>query len=86
VPGTSVGIAADYGLDGPGIEKKIPVGVKFFAYVQTGPVTHPASCTMGTVSFQEVKRPGRGADHPSLPSAVIENDWSYTATPSLCPW
>jgi hypothetical protein len=37
----------------------------FFAHVQTGPGAHPASCTMGIVSFPGVKRPGRGADHPS---------------------
>jgi hypothetical protein len=36
----------------------------FFAHVQTGPGAHPASCTKGTGSFQGVKRPGRGADHP----------------------
>jgi hypothetical protein len=28
-PGSSVGIATDYGLDGPGIEKKIPLGRDF---------------------------------------------------------
>jgi hypothetical protein len=26
---SSVGIATGYGMDGPGIEKKIPVGVRF---------------------------------------------------------
>jgi hypothetical protein len=45
---------------------QIPVGARFFANVQTGPGTHPASCTMGAGSFLGVKRPGRGADHPSL--------------------
>ena len=39
-------------------------GVRFSASVQTDPGAHPASCTMGTGSFQGVKRPGRGADHP----------------------
>jgi hypothetical protein len=101
-PCSSVGIATDYGLDGPGIEsfslsvfrlipeqfqtnkvhdtsknrakKKIPVGTRFFAHVQTGPGAHPASCTMGTWSFPGVKRPGRGADHPPLPSAEVENE------------
>ena len=38
---------------------------RFSAPVQTGPGAHPASCTMGTGSFPGVKRPGRGADHPS---------------------
>ena len=46
---------------------RIPVGPRFSAPVQTGPGAHPASCTMGTGSFQWVKRPGRGADpHPHL--------------------
>ena len=34
------------------------------ADVQTGPGTYPPSRKMGTGSFLEVKRPGRGADHP----------------------
>jgi hypothetical protein len=63
---SSVGIAIGYGLDGPGIEKKIPVGTRFFTHVQTGSGAYPASCTMGTGSFPGVKRPGRGADHPPL--------------------
>jgi hypothetical protein len=32
-------------------KKKIPVGARFFAHVQTGPGAHPASCTMGNGSF-----------------------------------
>jgi hypothetical protein len=71
-PGSSIGTATDYGLDGPGIEKKIPVGARFFAHVQTGPGAHPASCTMGNGSFPGVKRPGRGADHPPPPNAEVE--------------
>jgi hypothetical protein len=68
-PGSSVGIATDYGLDGPGIKKIIPVWARFFAHVQTGPGVHPASFTMGTGSFPGVKRPGRGADHLPPPLA-----------------
>jgi hypothetical protein len=45
---------------------RIPVVVRFFSHVQTGPGTHPASCTMCTGYFPGVKRPGRGADHPHL--------------------
>jgi hypothetical protein len=78
-PGSSVGIANDYGLDGPEIEsgskkiknKKFPVGARFFAHVQTGPGAHPTSCTMGTGSFPGVKRPGRAADHQPPPSAEV---------------
>jgi len=43
---------------------RIPVEARFSAPVQTGPGAHPASYTMCTVSFPEVKRPRCGADHP----------------------
>ena len=61
----AVGIATRYGLDGPGIESRW--GARFSAPVQTGSGAYPASCTVGTGSFPGVKRPGRGADHPSPP-------------------
>jgi len=35
------------------------VGARFSAPLQTGPGAHPASCTMGTGSFVEIKS-GRG--------------------------
>jgi hypothetical protein len=69
-PGSSVGIAIAYELDGPGIESR-----RFSARVQTGPEAHPASCTMGTGSFPGV-RCGRGVTltpHPLLvPRSKIE--------------
>jgi hypothetical protein len=40
---------------------------------------------MGTGSFPGVKRPGRGADHPTPPSSEVENEYSYTSTPPLGP-
>jgi hypothetical protein len=65
-PGSSVGIATGYGLDGPGIESRW--GARFFVFVQTGPGAHPASCTMGTGSFPGINS-GRGVTltpHPLL--------------------
>jgi len=50
-PGSVVGIATGYGLDGPGIESRW--GARFSAPVKTGPEAHPASCTMGTESLPE---------------------------------
>jgi len=50
-PGSSVGIATDYGLDGPGIESRWG---QDFPPIQTSPATHPSSCTMGTRSFPGV--------------------------------
>ena len=64
---STVGIAIRYGLDDPEIEPPEGRGT-FSAPVQTGPGTHLASFTMGTGSFQGIKRPGRGVDHPSPPN------------------
>jgi hypothetical protein len=63
-PGSSLGIAACYGLDGPGIEPRW--GRDFFVNVQTGAGAHPASRIVGTGSFLGVERLGCGADHPPL--------------------
>jgi hypothetical protein len=52
-PGSVVGIATGYGLDDLGTESRW--GARFPPPVQTGPGTHPASCTMGTGSFPRVK-------------------------------
>jgi len=64
---SAVGIATGYGLDGPGIESRCEA--RFFAPVQTGPGAHPASCTMGTGSFQGVKS-GRGVSLTPQPLLV----------------
>ena len=63
-PGSSVGLATDYGLDGPGSN---------FPPVQTGPGAHPTSCTMGTRSFSEVKC-GRGV-LLTTPSFLVRRSW-----------
>jgi hypothetical protein len=52
-PGSSVGIATGYGLDGPGIESRW--AARFSAPVHTGPGAHPASCKIGTGSFPGVE-------------------------------
>jgi len=72
-PGSSVGIATGYGLDGPGIESRW--GMRFSAPVQTGPVAQPAFCTMGTGSFPGVKS-GRWRDADPSPSssAVVKKE------------
>ena len=51
--------------------KKIRVGTRFSAPVQTGRGAHPASCTTGTGSFPGIKRPARGVDHLS-PSTTLK--------------
>jgi hypothetical protein len=75
-PGSSVDIATDYGLDGPGIETRCE---RDFPPVQIGPGAHPASCKMGTGSFPGVKF-GRGVlltTHPLL----APRSWKSRAIP-----
>ena len=67
---SSVDTVTRYGLDGPGIESRW--GARFSASFQTSPGAHPASYKMGTGSFLEVKRPGRGVDHPPASSAEVQ--------------
>ena len=79
--GSSVGIATDYGLDGPGIESRW--GARFSAPVQTGPGAHPASCTMGTGLFPGVKS-GRGVK--LTPHAFLVTwSWKGRAIPLSTP-
>jgi len=70
-PGSSVGIATDYSLDGPGSN---PGGDEIFRPSRPVLGPHPASCTMGTGSFPEVKCVrGMLRDHsPPSGAAVME--------------
>ena len=77
---SSVGIATAYGLDGQAIESRWG---EIFRPVQTGPLAHPASCTMGTGSFPGVKQTGRGVDHPPHLATRLKKEQSYTSTPPL---
>ena len=67
---SSVGTATPYGLYGPGIESRWVA--RFSPPVQTGSGSHPASYTIGTGSFPEVKRPGRVVGHPPPSSAEVK--------------
>ena len=59
---TSGNISDSVRLDGPGIKPR--VGARFSAPVQTCLGAHSASCSVGSGSFPEIKRLGRGLDHP----------------------
>jgi len=64
------------------------VGEIFFVPVQTGPVVHPASYTMGTGSFPGVKS-GQGfasTTHPSSSAQVQERGEVYLYFPSGPSW
>jgi hypothetical protein len=65
-PGSVVGIATGYELEGPMIESRW--GVRFSAPVQTGPGAHPASCTVGTGSLPGVKS---GRDVTLIPHTLL---------------
>jgi hypothetical protein len=80
-PGSSVGIATDYGLVGPGIESRCG---RDFPPVQTGPGAHPTSCTMGTGSFPGVKS-GRGVTLTTQP-LLAPKSWKSRATPLAPHW
>jgi hypothetical protein len=53
---------------------RIPTGVRFSAPVHTGSGAHPASNTMGTGSFPEVKRPESGLDRPPHLEPRLKNE------------
>jgi len=80
-PGSSVGIATDYGLDGPGSN---PGGVRDFPPVQTGPGAHPAPCTMGSWSFTGVKSGRRVTLTPHRP--LVPRSRKSRAIPLLPLW
>ena len=81
-PGSVVGRATGYGLDGSGIESRWVV--RFSAPVQTCPGAHPASYTIGTRSFLGVKS-GQGV---TLNSHTLLVPWSRKsrAIPLLPLW
>ena len=71
-PSSVVGIATELRAGRSG--DRIPEGARFSAPVQTVPLAHPASFTMGTGSFPGVKS-GRGVTltpHPLLVPLVIK--------------
>ena len=83
-PGSVVGTAIGYGINGPGIESRWRT--RFSAPVQTGPGAYPASCTTGFETFPGVKRQGRGVDQPPHLEARLKKEYSYTSTPSGPSW
>jgi len=68
---SAVGAATGYGLDGPGVESQWGRS-RFSGPFQTGPRTHPTSCTMGTgsLSGRSVHLPPRGEFRPRQTRAV----------------
>jgi hypothetical protein len=50
----------------------MPVGPRLSTPVLTGSGADPASCTMGTRSFPEVKQHGRGVNNPAPSRAEVK--------------
>jgi hypothetical protein len=48
------------------------MGARFSAPVKTSSGVHPASYTMGIMSFPRVKQPRCGIDHPPPSSAEVK--------------
>jgi hypothetical protein len=70
--GSSVGIATDYGLEGPGIESRLGGGI--FRTRPDRPWGTPSLLYNGYRVIPGIKRPGRGADNPPPSSAEVENE------------
>ena len=81
-PGSVVGIATGYGMDGPGIESRL--WARFSAPVQAVPGAQPASSTMGTGSFPGIKS-GRGVTLTPQP-LLVPWSWKGRAIPLLPLW
>jgi len=66
---------------------RISVKVKYSASVQTGPETHPDSCTINIASFsgEGVKLSGRCAENPLLPAPRLRKILSCITASTLCP-
>jgi malate/lactate dehydrogenase len=62
------------------VRRSNPVEAIFSAPVQTRSGAHPAYHTMGTVYSLDVKRPGRGVDHPPPLSAYVKDRIELTLT------
>jgi hypothetical protein len=72
-PGSSIGIVATgYGLDGPGIESRWGRDFSHKSRPVLGPTQPPVQWVPGL--SPGVKRPGRGTEHPTPPSAEVENE------------
>jgi hypothetical protein len=71
-PGSSVGIATDYGLDGPGIEPRWGRDISRTSRPALVPIQPSVQWVQGL--SRGVKWPGRGADHPPPSSAQVENE------------
>ena len=81
-PGNSVGIATDYGLDGPGIESQWGRDFPHLSRPALGP-TQPPVQWLPALSLGGKERLGRDADPSPPSSAVVKKEQNYTSTPAI---
>jgi hypothetical protein len=79
-PGSSDGIATNYGLDGLGNESRWGRNWSHSSRQDLWPTQPPVQWVPG------VMRPGRGADNPSPSNAEVENELGYSSTHTLGRW
>jgi hypothetical protein len=79
-PGSSVGIATSYGLDGLGIKSRWGRDFPHLSRMALGPTQPPVQWG---VFPRGRKRPGSGADHPPLSSAEVKKQSSAIPLLSL---
>jgi hypothetical protein len=80
-PGSSVGIATNYGLDGPGIESRCNETFRTCPDRPWGQSNLPYN---GYWDFPGAKeRPGRDADPSPSSTAEVMKGYSYTSTPHV---
>jgi hypothetical protein len=84
-PGSSVGIALGYGLDGSWFEFRQRLVIFLFP-TASRPVLEltqpPIQWVPGALSLG-LKSPGRESDQSPPSSAEVKNAWSYTFTPPI---
>jgi len=80
-PGSSVGIATGYGLDGPGIESRCGRDFPHLSRPALQPTQPPVQWIAGVSRGKE--RPERDADPSPTSSAVGNKEYSSTSTPPM---
>jgi hypothetical protein len=83
---SAIGIATGYGLDGRGVEVRVPVEERFFSSPRR-PDRLWSPPSLLSSGYRELfpwglKRPGREADHSLPTSAEIKNMWNHPPSPS----
>ena len=80
-PGSVVGIATGYGLDGPGIESRWGRDFPHLSRPTMGSTQPPVEWVPGLSRGKE--GPGHDADLSPPSTAVVKKEYSYTSTPPM---